>query len=122
MSGNYTSFAGLDSLLNHKMIKAGCKDTEEIKEERSSAFHWKFTGFPGNTMSQTLCQLKVSLSSDQYFNLNKTAQREEPMGRQKHRMGKKKDRINTTNANIVRPLAVQQYIFPERMECLSRGR
>lgn len=68
-------FSGLDCLLNHKMIKAGCKDTEEIKEERSSAFHWKFTGFPGNTMSQTLCQLKVGLSSDQYFNLNKTAQR-----------------------------------------------
>lgn len=89
--------------------------TQKIKEERSSAFRRKFTGFCGNTMWQTLCQLKVSLSSDQYFNLNKTAKWGRTDGEAETQSGKKKDRINTTNANIVRTLAVQQYIFPRRM-------
>lgn len=75
----------------------------------------KYTGFSGDSMWQILCQLKVSLSSDQYFNLNKTAQRGRAGGEAETLNGEKTDKINIANAK----LADQRYIFPERMECLS---
>lgn len=73
------------------MIKGGCKDTEEIKEDSLwDLIDRKYTGFSGDSMWQILCQLKVSLSSDQYFNLNKTAQWGRTDGEQKHKAGKRR--------------------------------
>lgn len=44
------------------------------------------------------------------------------MGKQKPKMGKKKDKISITNGKLVTALADQRYIFPERMKCLSHVR